>query len=143
MTNMRRPRSVAPCLSKFSFGGFFFQAEDGIRDGHVTGVQTCALPISLGGWLGDKMNSHIILMYVFGGITLSAILLSFAPSITWYSVGCLTIAFCAGLGNGVIFKLVPTYFQQQAGIANGIVSALGGLGGFFPPIILFVLFSIT
>src|SRR5439155_8176983 len=25
---------------------FFFRAEDGIRDGHVTGVQTCALPIS-------------------------------------------------------------------------------------------------
>src|SRR5689334_6165528 len=25
--------------------GFFFQAEDGIRDGTVTGVQTCALPI--------------------------------------------------------------------------------------------------
>src|SRR5690625_6088420 len=24
---------------------FFFQAEDGIRGGHVTGVQTCALPI--------------------------------------------------------------------------------------------------
>src|SRR5215475_15800432 len=28
---------------------FFFQAEDGIRDFHVTGVQTCALPIC--GWL--------------------------------------------------------------------------------------------
>src|SRR5690606_39288149 len=27
----------------------FFQAEDGIRDFHVTGVQTCALPISLQG----------------------------------------------------------------------------------------------
>src|SRR5439155_11297583 len=26
---------------------FSFQAEDGIRDGHVTGVQTCALPISV------------------------------------------------------------------------------------------------
>jgi len=25
---------------------FFFQAEDGIRDRDVTGVQTCALPIS-------------------------------------------------------------------------------------------------
>src|SRR3981081_4757249 len=25
---------------------FFFQAEDGMRDGRVTGVQTCALPIS-------------------------------------------------------------------------------------------------
>src|SRR5690625_2545194 len=31
---------------------FFFQAEDGIRDGHVTGVQTCALPISQRGWVG-------------------------------------------------------------------------------------------
>src|SRR5207253_3265350 len=30
----------------FIFFFFFFQAEDGIRDGHVTGVQTCALPIS-------------------------------------------------------------------------------------------------
>src|SRR5690625_5489286 len=30
-----------------SFCPFFFQAEDGIRDGHVTGVQTCALPISI------------------------------------------------------------------------------------------------
>src|SRR5438309_12021496 len=28
---------------------FFFQAEDGIRDGTVTGVQTCALPISPSG----------------------------------------------------------------------------------------------
>src|SRR5690625_1770887 len=27
---------------------FFFQAADGIRDGHVTGVQTCALPILTG-----------------------------------------------------------------------------------------------
>src|SRR3712207_561317 len=32
-----------PCLSTFIF--FFFQAEDGIRDIGVTGVQTCALPI--------------------------------------------------------------------------------------------------
>src|SRR5690348_17889040 len=30
----------------FSLFYFFFQAEDGIRDGRVTGVQTCALPIS-------------------------------------------------------------------------------------------------
>src|SRR5207249_6604404 len=28
---------------------FFFQAEDGIRDRNVTGVQTCALPIYCGG----------------------------------------------------------------------------------------------
>src|SRR5439155_9595569 len=35
---------------------FFFQAEDGIRDGHVTGVQTCALPIS--GRLGRGLQGR-------------------------------------------------------------------------------------
>src|SRR5947208_11998571 len=34
------------CLYYFFFFFFFFQAEDGIRDDLVTGVQTCALPIS-------------------------------------------------------------------------------------------------
>src|SRR5437660_9012081 len=32
--------------SELMSSAFFFQAEDGIRGGHVTGVQTCALPIS-------------------------------------------------------------------------------------------------
>src|SRR5690606_41197832 len=32
-------------LQSFALPFFFFQAEDGIRDFHVTGVQTCALPI--------------------------------------------------------------------------------------------------
>src|SRR2546422_3733853 len=34
-------------MLSFGFLFFFFQAEDGIRDVAVTGVQTCALPISL------------------------------------------------------------------------------------------------
>src|SRR5438093_4729244 len=37
----------ATCASRHAFPSFFFfQAEDGIRDWSVTGVQTCALPIS-------------------------------------------------------------------------------------------------
>src|SRR4051794_23361560 len=35
----------APCTRCCLLTFFFFQAEDGIRDGRVTGVQTCALPI--------------------------------------------------------------------------------------------------
>src|SRR6266436_8268793 len=35
--------------------GFFFQAEDGIRDVAVTGVQTCALPISTQPQTGDPV----------------------------------------------------------------------------------------
>src|SRR5690349_22137234 len=41
---------------------FFFQAEDGIRDLYVTGVQTCALPILLAvyfGWLILTMPREI------------------------------------------------------------------------------------
>src|SRR5713226_8441562 len=40
---------------------FFFQAEDGIRDGRVTGVQTCALPISdraMFGYFGSKLAAE-------------------------------------------------------------------------------------
>src|SRR5260370_11008066 len=36
------------CLTYMIFSFFFFQAEDGIRDSSVTGVQTCALPICNG-----------------------------------------------------------------------------------------------
>ena len=49
---------------------FFFQAEDGIRDWSVTGVQTCALPISedelsAQGWTSETMasDSRILLHY--------------------------------------------------------------------------------
>src|SRR5699024_9843851 len=34
---------------------FFFQAEDGIRDRNVTGVQTCALPISVAFSIGEAL----------------------------------------------------------------------------------------
>src|SRR6266540_6751154 len=42
---------------------FFFQAEDGIRDRDVTGVQTCALPISRPtGWCGRWAASSASLL---------------------------------------------------------------------------------
>src|SRR5690606_38976620 len=54
---------------------FFFQAEDGIRDFHVTGVQTCALPISLTPTLAamlrdpllqERFRRHVALMQDLG-----------------------------------------------------------------------------
>src|SRR5439155_16045458 len=41
---------------------FFFQAEDGIRDGHVTGVQTCALPILNGTTPTPSSRARIVAM---------------------------------------------------------------------------------
>src|SRR5690625_2909841 len=43
---------------------FFFQAEDGIRDGHVTGVQTCALPIYY------HFAAHMWVPFVLPGLAL-------------------------------------------------------------------------
>src|SRR5690606_40149241 len=40
---------------------FFFQAEDGVRDCHVTGVQTCALPISRAWVAGVSLGDRRIL----------------------------------------------------------------------------------
>lgn len=97
----------------------------------------------VGGWLGDRFQPLFLLMGVFVGLTIGSLILAFSPAIGLYTVGTLLIAICAGIGNGVIFKLVPFYFQKQAGIVNGIVSMMGGLGGFFPPLLLAFIFSIT
>lgn len=117
------------------------KVDAGMRTGGFILLATAMRPV--GGWLGDRFNPFKILMVVFVGLSAAAILLSFAPSIALYTVGCLTVAFCAGTGNGTIFKLVPLYFTKQAGIANGMISAMGGLGGFFPPLILTLLFNVT
>src|SRR5215216_1771856 len=56
---MQMPKNMSAVSAKIAAGMpkvtgtiFFFQAEDGIRDDLVTGVQTCALPISEGRWVG-------------------------------------------------------------------------------------------
>lgn len=117
------------------------KVDAGMRTAGFIVLATLMRPI--GGWLADRYDPFRILMLVFAGLTVAAIILSFAPTMTLYSIGCLTIAFCAGTGNGTIFKLVPLYFTKQAGIANGLISALGGLGGFFPPLMLTILYNVT
>ncbi|MEW8970286.1 MAG: MFS transporter [Mesobacillus sp.] len=117
------------------------KVDAGLRTAGFITIATFLRPV--GGWLGDKFNSFIILMFVFTGLTFSGFLLSFTPSLPIYTVGVMGVAISAGIGNGTIFKLVPMYFSKQAGIVNGIVAAMGGLGGFFPPLILTTLFNWT
>jgi MFS transporter, NNP family, nitrate/nitrite transporter len=129
-------------LPSFLVNHFDLEKVDaGLRTAGFIAIATLFRPV--GGWLGDKINPFLILIAVFTGLTFAGFLLSFTPSLPIYSFGCLLVAFCAGIGNGAIFKLVPLYFSKQAGIVNGIVAAMGGLGGFFPPIILTILFNWT
>ena len=47
-------KMLTVCVVVIVYMCFFFQAEDGIRDIGVTGVQTCALPISGAMWQWPK-----------------------------------------------------------------------------------------
>src|SRR6266850_3209194 len=51
-------------MSIFFFFFFFFQAEDGIRDYKVTGVQTCALPISMLDREDPRRQAHLVVSRV-------------------------------------------------------------------------------
>src|SRR5689334_24294320 len=53
-----------PCFLSYvrSLFFFFFQAEDGIRDGTVTGVQTCALPIFGAARLGLRIRAIAVVI---------------------------------------------------------------------------------
>ncbi|MEK3951198.1 nitrate/nitrite transporter [Paenibacillus peoriae] len=117
------------------------KVDAGMRTAGFIAIATFFRPI--GGWLADRFQPLFLLVGTFSVYTVAAILLAFSPGITLYTVGCLAIAVCAGVGNGVIFKLVPFYFNKQAGIVNGIVSMMGGLGGFFPPILLSTIHAAT
>lgn len=129
-------------LPSFLVNHFLLEKVDaGFRTAGFIALATLVRPI--GGWLADKMNPFIILIFVFSGLSFAGLVLSFSPTLPIYTVGCLLVALCAGTGNGTIFKLVPFYFSKQAGIVNGLVAAMGGLGGFFPPLVLSILFHFT
>src|SRR6266545_7043240 len=62
--SLRRKRSspnVFEMAATETITSFFFQAEDGIRDKLVTGVQTCALPISIdpSRWAGSREEAMV------------------------------------------------------------------------------------
>jgi NNP family nitrate/nitrite transporter-like MFS transporter len=40
-----------------------------------------------------------------------------------------------GIGKAAVYKHIPEYFPEQVGVVGGMVGVLGGLGGFFCPII--------
>jgi MFS transporter, NNP family, nitrate/nitrite transporter len=40
-----------------------------------------------------------------------------------------------GIGKAAVYKLIPDYFPEEVGVVGGMVGVLGGLGGFFCPII--------
>ncbi|MDQ7192513.1 MFS transporter [Staphylococcus felis] len=117
------------------------KVDAGIRTGVFIALATFLRP--LGGILGDKFNAVTMLKIFFTLMIAGSLILGLSSHMVLFTIGCLTVSVCAGIGNGLVFKLVPFYFTKEAGVANGIVSMMGGLGGFFPPIVISIVTSMT
>ena len=106
----------------------------GLRTAGFVVVATFARPI--GGYLADRFGGHVILNWVFAVTMGTAVTLAFYTSFWPVTVASLTLAMAAGVGNGAVFKLVPQYYPKHTGVVTGIAGAAGGIGGFFPPLVM-------
>ena len=120
-----------PTLLRSQFG--LSAADAGFRAAGFVVLATLMRP--LGGWLADRIGGAQVLSWVFSGVAIFSLLLAW-PSMIPFTVGALACAALLGLGNGAVFKLVPERFPRDTGTVTGLVGALGGLGGFFPPLLL-------
>ena len=108
----------------------------GFRTAGFVVLATAMRPV--GGVLADKIGGRTILKWVFPVTAAMAIFLA-CPLMSTFTIGALGMAAAIGLGNGAVFKLVPEYFPKAVGGVTGLVGAWGGLGGFFPPLVLGVI----
>lgn len=141
-----------------AFGGFvalflylpkLLTAEHGLSDADA-GARAAGFALlavvgrPLGGWLSDRVGARRVLLGSFVGVAALALVLAAAyAAIVPLTVAALAIAVALGLGTGAVFKLVPEWFPDRVGAITGVVGAAGGLGGFFPPLVMGVTRSAT
>jgi NNP family nitrate/nitrite transporter-like MFS transporter len=113
------------------------KGDAGLRAAGFTVVATLARPV--GGWLADKIGGNQVLTAVFSFGPIGALALAWvagSPNMVLSTILFLATALGLGLGNGAVFKLVAQYFPKNTGLVTGIAGCAGGLGGFFPPLLL-------
>jgi NNP family nitrate/nitrite transporter-like MFS transporter len=97
-----------------------------------------------GGWLADRIGAARVLRLCFVGVGVLAVALAISyEHMVPLTACCLLMAVALGLGTGAVFKLVPEWFPDRVGSVTGVVGAAGGLGGFFPPLVMGVVKSAT
>ncbi len=96
-------------------------------------IGACMRPV--GGWLADKIRGETVLLVVFSTLSVLAWCLA-SEALSVFLTAAFASAAVFGLGNGAVFRLVPRYFSHEVGAVTGLVGALGGLGGFFPPVVM-------
>ncbi len=98
----------------------------------------------IGGWASDRVGASTVLMTSFVGTgALALALAALYEEMVPLTIACLSLAVFLGLGTGAVFKLVPQWFPERVGAVTGVVGAAGGLGGFFPPLVMAFVNSLT
>jgi NNP family nitrate/nitrite transporter-like MFS transporter len=125
-------------LPKLLSDWFGFSTVDaGQRAAGFAALAVAARPV--GGWLADRFGGGVVLVISLAGVAIDAAVLAAIarnPGIAEVTAACLTMGVFLGLGSGAVFKIVPHEFPDATGAATGIVGAVGGLGGFFPPLLM-------
>ncbi|MCK9248877.1 MAG: MFS transporter [Solirubrobacteraceae bacterium] len=146
------PRAWALTLFYFvSFGGFvsmflylpklltgvheLSRTDAGARAAGFAALAVIARPV--GGMLADRIGADRVLRWSFVGTALLALVVAGTyEEMVPLTAACLALAVALGLGTGAVFKLVAAWFPREVGAVTGVVSAAGGLGGFFPPLLM-------
>ena len=89
-------------------------------------------------WLSDRFGPVPVLLAAYGAITalaaVAAIELALVPLGTIPFLG---MAAALGTGTGAVFALLARLVTpERVGAVTGVVGAAGGLGGFFPPLVM-------
>lgn len=145
---LREPDTYWFCtLYAVTFGGFvglssylsiFFFDQYGLsRVEAGMAAAGCALAGSfsrpVGGFIADRLGGLRVLSVLYPLIAVlvgvTALLLPFAITLA----AILAAMACLGMGNGVIFQVVPQRFRHEIGAVSGLTGAAGGLGGFLLP----------
>jgi NNP family nitrate/nitrite transporter-like MFS transporter len=92
----------------------------------------------IGGWLSDRLRPVPVLVAAFSVVAAFASVVAFQPPLLpLATVAFLGMAAALGTGTGAVFALVARMVAaERVGAVTGIVGAAGGLGGFFPPLVM-------
>ncbi|MBX3494968.1 MAG: MFS transporter [Parvibaculum sp.] len=114
-----------------------------------------------GGHLSDKVGARTVMYWTFLVSVVITFFLSYPPTsyvvdgisgpisfrlatgpIT-FVVAIFVLGFFMSLGKAAVYKHIPVYYPKDVGAVGGLVGLMGGLGGFFMPIIFGLLNDLT
>ena len=115
----------------------------------------------LGGVLSDRYGARTVMYWSFIGSLACTFILSYpatdyivhglrgelrftiATSLPAFTMISMVLGFFMALGKAAVFKHVPAYYPDQAGVVGGAVGAIGGLGGFVLPLAFGIMSDVT